>query len=412
MISVIIATENNLSSLRQCLQGLAAQTRPPSAVLIAVYGKADREAISHLTISELSLQVLDFRGQNLNQARNSALDYVETEFVLFLSDEVTPAPNLILLHAQEHETISRDERFLTLGHVDWNPNQDISFLMGYVLGEGGQLFDYTQIRNYYNTGFEFCYAANLMAKTAFLRSNKFDPEIEYVLGDLELGYRLEKEKEAQIVYVAAAVAHFNQIYNLKDLSERQFQKGRAAYRISKKHAWLDYDEFKIQKQLATRPRLTDAYFKLLENNLLKVEEMHRLNIANLTLEGKPVSRFVEQILAAVYHQWFASYFALGVCAGYDEELAVQERAETASAFLQRLPKGNQAQTRIDIELDGDVSLLVSTEERVIEQLELKLKDSADMEENWKHLNNVVKQREDEIKVLQKALKERNGQSAG
>lgn len=193
-VAIIIPTYNNLPELRQCLAALSQQTYPKFTAYVCVDGSTD-ETLAYLEKYKPSfVQVLthpDGRNHGRNAARNLALPYLSAHrWVAFLDSDSLPLPGwlegFLASDPQPNEVL--------LGAILYfspeNPNPWQRYLAwreqqrAYTLQKSRTP---TENFRYFITGNSF------LPSELLLQAKGMDGQIRrHGLGDVELGYRLQK----------------------------------------------------------------------------------------------------------------------------------------------------------------------------------------------------------------------------
>ncbi len=110
-VSVVIPTYNRLDQLRSTLDGLAAQrglAEPPEVVVVSD-GSSDGTD-EFLQSPECPLPVVALRQENAGPAaaRNRGVRAATGDLVVFLDDDVVPAPDLLATHLRHHQASGGD----------------------------------------------------------------------------------------------------------------------------------------------------------------------------------------------------------------------------------------------------------------------------------------------------------------
>ncbi len=106
-LSVVIPTFNRKDSLRKTLHGLARQTYPAALfeAVVVSDGSADgtNEMLAeYARTSPYTLRVLCRPNGGPARARNHGIENAQGEVVVFLDDDVEPAPEFLAVHAAHH----------------------------------------------------------------------------------------------------------------------------------------------------------------------------------------------------------------------------------------------------------------------------------------------------------------------
>ena len=118
MVSVIVPTWNRREVLQKALEGLAAQTEaPPFEVLVIENGSAVTESLRSLFPRFHFLQ----RGERgVCAARNLGLREARGELLIFLDDDVIPAPHFVAAHRDAHHGSAGR---VVIGYMEFIPDK-------------------------------------------------------------------------------------------------------------------------------------------------------------------------------------------------------------------------------------------------------------------------------------------------
>ena len=125
-ISVIIPTYQRRDLVVEALRALMQQNyRDSFEVIIIVDGSTDGtgEAL-HRINPGFPLTVLEQRNQGLSKSRNRGANQALGEILLFLDDDMTAHPDLLLQHDKSHH----DQADMVLGHIPLHPDSPANFL--------------------------------------------------------------------------------------------------------------------------------------------------------------------------------------------------------------------------------------------------------------------------------------------
>ena len=110
-VSVIVPTYNRIERLRRVLAGLTHQSYPLNdfEVIVVSDGSSDgTDDYLQATTTPLCLTVVTQPNQGVASARNHGLERATGELVLFIDDDVVPAPQLIAEHVRVHSDQNDD----------------------------------------------------------------------------------------------------------------------------------------------------------------------------------------------------------------------------------------------------------------------------------------------------------------
>jgi glycosyltransferase involved in cell wall biosynthesis len=305
-ISVIIPTYNRAQILTRCLKAFEQQTMPLEdfEVIVVNDGSKDNthKVLQRFKRKKLNLTTLKQKNAGQGAARNRGLRKAKGKVILLLGDDMFPSPDFLKEHWKTHEQ-NPEPQVAVLGLIKWHPELDINPFMQWmtngssILGKfGGHQFAYEKLERGENPDFNFFYTSNLSLKRSFLGNNPFDLDFSrYGWEDIELGYRLEKEKGMIMKYNAKAVGHHYHPMDESGLGKRMEMIGRSAHIIDKK-----YPELNKVPGLSKKIILT-----LLSNPI----SLFIIKITNWLTRGK--------LQAFYYYALSKKHFLKGVKLGYN-----------------------------------------------------------------------------------------------
>lgn len=249
-LSILIPTYKRPDILTMCLEALERQTTPLKDFEVIVVddgSEDDTEATLKRFQAQSALNLTVIHQKNTGQgiARNHGLQKATAPIVLFLGDDIIADPNLVQWHLKTHEQ-SPEQNIAVLGFVEWHPELEVTPLMHWmtngssILGKfGGHQFAYEKLQRGEQPDFNFFYTCNLSLKKDFLGENPFDAQFgKYGWEDIELGYRLEKEKGMKLIYRKEALGWHHHAMDERGFYRRMEMIGKSAHLIHKKYPEL------------------------------------------------------------------------------------------------------------------------------------------------------------------------------
>ena len=234
LLSVIIPSFNNLSSLKLVLKSLQLQTLDPSCfeVIVVDDGSSDgtQDWLSEFSPSD-SFKVIQ-HTQNLgrSKARNSGITEAQSPIILFIDGDIICAPSMVENHLHFHQS-HHDQPVVALGKVLYHKDVTPSSITRW--------FDS-------NTG---CNRKGDVPITRFMTQNisvqrrfllevgNFDLAYKGLgLEDLDLGLRLKKLPGFRLVFIRDALGWHRHHQNLDDYLKKMFQAGRLLAYFESKHS--------------------------------------------------------------------------------------------------------------------------------------------------------------------------------
>ncbi len=243
-VSVIIPTYNRWPILAETLAALAGQTVRELEVIVVDDGSTDGTWDSLLAWGRdhPELRLKPIRQPNLKpgRARNRALKDATGDLVLFLGDDVIPAPDLVAQHLAKHRELG--ESVGVLGHTDWDRSRmAVTPFLEFVNTDGPQ-FAYAHFRDGADILFTGFYTSNISLPRAVLGDEPFHPAFTFVdWEDIELGYRLSQRGLRLIYHASARAVHYHPT-NVERFYSRQEHVGRTVGVILALHPELARSE--------------------------------------------------------------------------------------------------------------------------------------------------------------------------
>lgn len=235
-VSVVIPTRDRCDILRRTLAALARQSMPADGmeVIVAADGCTDDTlALLGEARAPYRLGCVQLPGRGAAAARNAGAKAASGEILLFLDDDIEPAPGLVAAHLRSHEGNAdvvaigpcppllhgRQDFWRVLLRRWW-------FDVFTAMAEPGHRFTYRDVL----TG-------NLsMRRTLFERIGRFDAAfgVDVSHEDWELGIRL-LEAGARLTHVAGAMAWHHDRTDLDRSYRRARQDGKGDVLIGRLH---------------------------------------------------------------------------------------------------------------------------------------------------------------------------------
>jgi GT2 family glycosyltransferase/SAM-dependent methyltransferase len=228
-VAVVIPTRDRWPILARTLDGLRRQTALGFETVVVVDG-------TDQAVPELGAVTVIVKEQGgPGAARNAGARATERPIVLFLGDDMVPAPDLVARHIQRHNA-NQDETVAVLGHVDWHQEVAANRIARWLDWSGTQ-FDYRWIAGE-DAGFGRFFSCNVSLKRKFfLSAGGFDESFTYYYEDLDCGYRLG-QKGMQLRYEpAACTAHLHR-YDWEALERRFRGVAIGEHHMARLHPWF------------------------------------------------------------------------------------------------------------------------------------------------------------------------------
>jgi GT2 family glycosyltransferase len=244
--SVVIPTYNRADVLRRCLAALAVQEDAGDyEVLVVDDGSTDetpRVVSALLEEYPVRLHYLYQENRKQGAARNLGVRQARAERILFLGDDIVPAPNLLAEHRKSHARWCDEparSRTAVIGYTTWPDEFPTTRFLAYI-GEQGWQFGFSLIDDPDNVPFNYFYTSNLsLSRRFFLEAGGFDEDFrEYGWEDIELSVRLEK-RGMRLVYAPEATGFHYHPIDIAGFIERQLKVGSSAWNFYRKHPEME-----------------------------------------------------------------------------------------------------------------------------------------------------------------------------
>lgn len=203
-LSVVISTFEREAVLTRVLDLLGEQTTGPDAfeVVVAVNAaQADLAGVERAAAGRpFATRVVQGETVGVSASRNRGWREASESVVLFLGDDMLPAPDLVERHLAHH-TARPEPKIGALGHVRWADELPRTAFMDWLYA--GMQFDFRSIRGDQAAWWHF-YACNASVKRELLeRVGGYDETFQWGYEDLDLGLRLAS-LGFQLVYTPEA----------------------------------------------------------------------------------------------------------------------------------------------------------------------------------------------------------------
>lgn len=259
-LSIIIPTYNRADKLDICLARLHEQSVSKELYEIWVVDDGSQDETPKILekwrAKSSILHTLHQKNAGQGAARNLALGKIQGELVLFLGDDIFAHHNFLEEHLKFHEAYPEHTK-ACLGLTLWEP--PVSAFMEW-LTKGGPQFAYNNLSANKEASFFYFYTSNISLKRSLIGDHRFDLDFKgYGWEDTELGYRLTKEAQMQIIYWPTALATHDHPMEASSLPAKMEQIGRNAKVFQGKHPELKVLPTGLKKMIlklgSSRPAL-------------------------------------------------------------------------------------------------------------------------------------------------------------
>jgi GT2 family glycosyltransferase/SAM-dependent methyltransferase len=210
-LTVVIPTRDRWDILGRTLAALTAQTVHGFGIVVVVDGE-DQE----VPLLPREVAVVQVPQGGPGKARNEGVATTSTPLVLFLGDDMIPAPDLVERHLLRHEG-EGGPTVGVLGRVEWHPEVAATPLREWI-DRAGMQFELAGIGD--DAGWGRFYSCNVsLPRTLFDAAGGFDPDFAYYYEDLDLAYRL-RDAGMSLRYEPAALSQHLHSYDVESFEKR------------------------------------------------------------------------------------------------------------------------------------------------------------------------------------------------
>jgi GT2 family glycosyltransferase len=211
-LTVVVPTRGRSDVLRRTVAALEAQSATGFQVIVVVDGLDQ-----HPPTLPGGVRVLQVEHGGPGVARNRGVAASPGPLLLFLGDDMIPAPDLVARHLDRHDRDGGRD-VAVLGRVEWHPEVARTPLLQWI-DDARMQFDYAGIEGE-DAGWGRFYSCNVsLPRELFDRAGQFDPAFTYYYEDLDLAYRL-RDAGMQLRYQPAALARHLHSYDEESFERR------------------------------------------------------------------------------------------------------------------------------------------------------------------------------------------------
>lgn len=239
-LSIVIPTRDRMERLERTLQALEPQARDVAGgVEILVVDDGSTDGTRELLLGrerEGRLRALFPGSGGPARARNAGAREAKGDLLLFLGDDIVPAPGFLAAHdAAQHEP--GGGRRAVLGHTEWDASRLRVTPMLRHLELYGLQFGYGLIRDPESVPAWFFYASNVsLPREVFLALGGFDESFaDAAWEDVEFAFRaMSAPQPLRMVYRPSARARHDHPTTLDSFRSRQRRSGEGAVVLARK----------------------------------------------------------------------------------------------------------------------------------------------------------------------------------
>jgi GT2 family glycosyltransferase len=238
-VSVVIPTYNRLDRLQRVLAGLELQRFPLSdfEVIVVSDGSSDgTDAYLGTLETRLNLLTVTQPNQGVAVARNNGIKHANGKLVLFIDDDVFPAPQLLTEHVQTHAGQSDD--VIVLGPMLTPDDFAMSPWVRWEQAMLAKQYHAMLSGKYQPTARQFYTGNTSLARAHLVAAGGFDEHFRRA-EDVELAYRLA-QRGLRFIFNANAIGYHYAERSFRSWMEIPYTYGRndVIFTRDKDQHWL------------------------------------------------------------------------------------------------------------------------------------------------------------------------------
>ena len=187
-LSIVLPTYNRLDRLKRVLAALEQQTVSPDQFEVVVVSDGSQDGTNEWLVSAetpLNLRPHIQENQGVAVARNNGIEQAQADLILFIDDDVVPAPNLIEEHLKHHSA----DNVVVLGPMlsppDFEMNPWVEWEQAMLMKQYNDMLD----GKWEPTARQFYTGNTSIRRQHVVDAGGFDPSFRRA-EDVELAYRL------------------------------------------------------------------------------------------------------------------------------------------------------------------------------------------------------------------------------
>jgi len=297
LLSILVTTQNRLDILRQCLDAIFASSGLSDVKDIIVVDDGSTDNTPQflqqlLNQGKITTLIRNEQAKGPATGRNQGIRKAQGEYTLIMGDDIIMFPSTIELFCRH---IKKDglNNASVIGNILPNPEKMTAF--EYWSCNGGSQFGHSWIpdEKKLDAGDEHFYTSNVVTPTAILKEHLFEETFPFArYEDRELAYRLKKEINHKIHYLAEAKSYHKHKMLFKEWLKKFEKFTWAALHFSN----LYPDDSNLKLRLGITKALEADSFQndSLENAVELINRYHKQFIESETSFG---SSWIRNIVA-------------------------------------------------------------------------------------------------------------------
>jgi len=236
-LSVVIATVGRAEQLAASLTAYEHldEATPAFEVVVVLDGATPAVRAIASAPRPFPVKVLEKVRSGIGPTKNLGADHAAADYVVFLNDDTRPDPGCLLAHYQAQQRLGP---CIVVGHVDWDPQHEITPYMRW-LAPAGHQFNFGRLNPERQIRWDACWGAHLGLPRAWVLDEPFDPDFPFPsLEDAEWGFR-QASRGRPMRYVPEAVClHDHRYGGASDYRPRARISGAATRYTVQRHPTL------------------------------------------------------------------------------------------------------------------------------------------------------------------------------
>jgi GT2 family glycosyltransferase len=203
LLSVVIATVGRTDKLTAslCAYERLDPATPRFEVVVVFDGPEPAGQAIASTPRPFPVRVFEQPRSGIGPAKNLGARHAAGDYLLFLNDDTRPTSGCLLAH---HQAQQRLGPCIVLGHVDWDPEHEVTRYMRW-LAPAGHQFNFSRLSPKGRIPWDACWGAHLGLPRAWVLDEPFDRDFPFpVVEDAEWGYR-QTRRGRPLRYVPEAI---------------------------------------------------------------------------------------------------------------------------------------------------------------------------------------------------------------
>ena len=227
---IIIPTYNNLSELKECLNGFSGQTFKDFRIMVSVDGSNDGTN-EYLESTQFEFELIklnhpDNAHKGRDETRNLSLNQITAEYILLFDSDIVPDDILL----QKHYELLEKKECISVGEIIYK-NADENIWAYYLQRRGrGKYKDMAEMPAYYLNTENVAFGSKY-----FIESGGQDLDLSKSYGgdDTVLGYRIYRKFNIPTMYNKSAVGYSVLDKSLEKALEQMREFGNVNLKIIK-----------------------------------------------------------------------------------------------------------------------------------------------------------------------------------